>query len=63
MNLLSLFIINLEQSESAIVKDALVEIMKLTCITFVPRTKREPDYIVFMEYKAPSQNRGFAYII
>ena len=56
----SLFVFNLlDQTESLVIKDALVEIMHETCIKFVPRTKREPDYIVFMEYKALSQTRGY----
>ncbi len=42
-----------------LIKAALEEIMKSTCIKFIPRTKKEDDYIVFMEYKALSQARGF----
>jgi len=53
----------LDGSEPAMIKSALVEIMKSTCIKLVPRRKKEDDYIVFMEYKALSQPRGFVFLI
>lgn len=53
------FYFNTDKDESLLIKAALVEIMKSTPIKFVPRTKKEEDYIVFVEFKALSQTRGF----
>ena len=33
--------------------------MKTTCIKFVPYTN-EPDYVVFVEYKHPNQEKKLA---
>jgi len=52
---------NLVGDELNFIKEALLDIMKATCIKFVPRTN-EPDYVVFIEYKHPNQEKGFAFI-
>lgn len=49
-------------NDSTVIKRALIEIMKTTCIKFVPRIY-EPDYAVFMKYKHPTEARGFVYIL
>ena len=51
---------NLVGNELNTIKEALLDIMKATCIKFVPHTD-ESDYVVFVEYKHPDQENGFAY--
>ncbi len=50
-------------SGAQIIKGALLQIMKFTCIRFIPRTNNEEDYIVFAEYKDMSQETGFQNLI
>jgi len=51
----------IDSNELNVIKEALVEIMKSTCIEFVPRSS-ESDYVVFMQYKHPDP-RGSNIII
>ena len=46
------------EKDSNLIKEALLEIIKTTCIKIVPHTN-EPDYVVFVEYKHPNQERGY----
>ena len=48
---------------SNLIKKTLIEIMKTTCIKFASRLISESDYVVFMEYKNPVQDKGFDIII
>jgi len=48
----------LDGNDLNVIKEALVDIMRTTCIKFVPHSN-EPDYIVFVEYKDPNQKTGF----
>ncbi len=49
--------LNVVEKELNSIKEALLEIMKVTCIKFVPHTN-ESDYVVFVEYKHPNQEKG-----
>lgn len=59
--ILNHFFTIIDKDDFALIKASLVEIMRSTCLTFVPRTKKEEDYIVFMEYKDQSQTKGFVH--
>ena len=62
INALCFFLFHVAAEGSNLIKETLIEIMKTTCIKFVPRLS-ESDYVVFMEYKDPAQERGFGRLI
>jgi len=49
----------LGDSESSLIKECMIELMKTTCVHFTPRFNNEVDYVVFMKYRHPTQNHGF----
>ena len=52
----------LDGNDLNVIMEALVDIMRTTCIKFVPHSN-EPDYIVFVEYKDPNQKTGFIILL
>ena len=47
---------NIDGKDLNLIKEALFDFMKTTCIKFVPRSN-EADYVVFMEYNQPNQEK------
>ncbi len=57
MNNKSLSIYLIVEKDLNLIKEVLNDIMNTTCIKFVPDSN-EPGYVVFGQYKHPSQERG-----
>ena len=55
-----MYIFQIVGKDLNLIKEALLDIMNTTCVKFIPHTN-EPDYVVFVEYNHPNQEKKSAF--